>query len=114
MTSQLTNMSSSISHKISHLRDSNVAFDDYFEKAKDNMNIGNLSEGQRFTELARNQKLDIVAKLASIEADIDTRTNLARQAQRSLPGPNFIRYASVSYSDLNLLHISRTYINSPN
>jgi len=113
MSSQLNNMCSSISQKFSKLQESNGAFDYYVESAKRNRNIGNLSEEQRFTELARNQKLDIVAKLASVEADINTRTNLARQAQKSLPGSDYISYASVHPSHLSLIDISRTYINGP-
>ena len=113
MSSELTNMSYSISNKLTHLQDSNIAFDDYFVEAKHNMNIGNLSEGQRLTELARNQKLDIRAKLASIEADINTRTNLAMRADRSWPGSKFMDFAYVKNSQLNLIDISKTYLYGP-
>jgi len=97
---ELINMSESINNNLYHLKKSIEGYEEHLNNRTYLRASGNqphcIDSAESYDILAGMVKTEISRKLASLEAEIKTRTDFARQAQRSLPGSNFSPFVSLN------------------
>ena len=112
-SNQLAILSFDIHFQFKYLHNSNLKFEDLFEKSHNYRSKGDNTNADIFAALARGEKLSIINTLNSVQQKINNRNDLSIQAKAIFPKSKFLKFSKLSEEDKSILTVSSTYINNP-
>lgn len=109
---RLASLSHSITNQFTGLRALNQRYENYFERVRYYGIRGEAENAIQFRDMARRERANIQNALNRINAEILQRHNLAMHGQNSFPAYSLGRFSIITESDLDILAISHTLLNS--